>query len=169
MVDKSSDGAVHKEATALDLLRKRILGKKAGNTMLKASKSFGQASLAQGKMTRTSAQSPQPIDVTSEDDEEGRTTVAVARDGARVGNSKRIISSPNVKMRSRQEASGCTDDMTVEGKAGLDSSAKAFTVNIASTKRKSANFLDEILAEKANKKKRKKKKLKGNLDQGVAA
>ncbi len=135
--DKSPDGAVRREASALDLLRKRILGKKAGNTM--------------------SVQKPR--DVSSEDEEEGRATAVITRDGARPESSKGIISSPNVK----------THDVNVEGKTRLDGSAKALSANFTSTKRKSASFLDEILAEKANKKKRKKRKLKEDLDKGAVA
>lgn len=113
--------------------------------------------------TKTSVQSSQPIDVISEDDEESRATAVVSRDG-KLERSRGIISSPNVKMRSRQKVDDGTNQMSVEGKPRLHESAKALPVNFTSTKRKSANFLDEILAEKANKKRRKKKKPKEGLD-----
>jgi hypothetical protein len=118
-------------------------------------------------MTRTSVQSPQPIDVTSEDDEKGRATAVVAKDRARPESSKGKISSKNAKMQSRQGTDDGVNDMNVEGKSRLDDATNALPANFASTKRKSANFLDEILAEKANKKKRKKKKLKEDIDKEV--
>ena len=124
--------------------------------------------MVQRTTTRTSVQSLQPIDVTSEDDEEGRASAVVARDG-RSESSKEMNSNPDVKMKSRQEADDDMDHMNVEGKPRLDNSEKALPTNFASTKRKSANFLDEILAEKVNKKKRKKKKLKEDFNRGVVA
>jgi hypothetical protein len=124
--------------------------------------------LAQRTTTKTNVQSPRLIDVTSEDDEEGRATAVVSRDG-RLESSRGTISSPNVKIRSRQEVDDSIDHMNVDGKPRLDDSAKALPTNFASTKRKSANFLDEILAEKANKKRRKKKKLKEDLNREAVA
>jgi len=106
-------------------------------------------------MTKTSV--PKPRGVSSEDEEEGRATAVITRDGARPESSKGIISSPNDKTQSRRKANDGVDDVNVEGKTRLDGSAKALSANFTSTKRKSASFLDEILAEKANKKKRKKR------------
>jgi hypothetical protein len=104
------------------------------------------------------------MDITSEDDEEGRATAVVIRDGTRLESSKGMVSSPNVKMRSRQKVDDGIDDTTVDGKPRVDDSSQALPAKSASTKRKSANFLDEILAERAKKKKRKKRKLKEVLD-----
>ena len=114
-----------------------------------------------------SVQSHQPIDVTSEDDEEGRVTAVVANDRTKLESSKGITSSPNIKTQSQQKTNDGMNDMNVESKVRLtDSAQKALPTNLTSTKRKSTNFLDEILAEKANKKKRKKGKLKG-VDKGA--
>jgi len=168
---KSSNGAVRKEATALDLLRRQILGKKAGSTASNPSKSFGQASLAQRTTTKTSVHSPATIDAPSED-EEGRATAVFAKVRARSESSKGTKFSEDrisIKTQCRQEVDDDVDNMNLEVKPRLDNSAKASPANSASTKRKSANFLDEILAEKANRKKRRKKKHNEDIDKEAIA
>lgn len=116
--------------------------------MSKIPKPFGQASLAQRKMIKTNVQSHQQMDISREDEEESRATAVVTTNGAIPENSKGISSTPN----------DCIENLNVQSKAQLDGSANAVPAIVASTKRKSTNFLDEILAEKANKKKRKKMK-----------
>lgn len=171
--EASISESIRRETSSLELLRKQILGKRAGDKMPKRSKILP---VRQTPVSKPNGSAPsKPVTTgrrsVSEDEDEGRATAITSK-------KRKATTYEDLRGSSRDDLFAMTaqqlphdldEDMPTndespprQAKGLLDGKP---TVAPSRT-RKSGNFLDEILAEKKNKR---KKRRKTTTEQGHAS
>ena len=163
-VPETSSEPVRKETSSLELLRKQILGKRAGDKVPKRPKVLpvGQTPVSKPNGSAPSKPATMRRRSMSEDEDEGRATAITSK-------KRKAIKYEDLHSSSRDGFSAITthrlprdldEDLPAhdespppQGKELLDGKP---TMSSPGT-RKSVNFLDEILAEKKNKRKKRRK------------
>jgi hypothetical protein len=132
----------HNEISELDKLRKRLLGKKAAES--------SKQNTSRYKNTSSSGKDIEKNPLESDEEEEGRAIT--------ISSSKhRMISQSRMKSRNVPEESSQTDTKAQVNHVGESNQPAGISTskNVPSQKRKGTSFLDEVLAGKRKKGKKK--------------
>ena len=146
---KDSDGLPRRrDQSAMDALRKQLLGKDALKTKPGASALPNGTKLIRSKPLQSR---PKPK-VDSEDEEEGRAATITSRKGKRKGQSGKEQPIADKSLPPLHDLKDDNEGVPEESEDNNTPRKKE------SSKKRPASFLDEVLAEKAKKKKKKKNK-----------
>lgn len=147
----------------LDRLRKQILGKRASDNASKLPQRFavGQTSMSKSIASMSVKSAPRP-DSVSEDEDEGRAAAITSkkRKLSKQKNGKSHSPDPVQDSKAKTEVFRSSDENLAPADGDAEplekAESKATSSAVSAVKKKPANFLDEVLAEKRKKRKKQK-------------